>query len=619
MDNKYDVVVIGGGHAGIEAGLAASKMGCRTAIFTMSLDQIANMPCNPSIGGTAKGHLVFEINALGGKMGEAADYCMLQSRILNRGKGPAVHSLRMQVDRTNYHLFMKNTIENAKNLDIIQDEIIDILTDNKKIVGVVGKIWGEIKTKTAIISCGTYLFGKIFIGFREYNSGPDGSLAANGLNESLLKHGIELRRFKTGTPPRINKESINFKNLKEQFGDDKVSFFSKAASESETNKLSCFITYTNENVHKIIRENIDKSPLYRGMIEGTGPRYCPSIEDKIMRFKDKERHQIFIEPLGLNTNEIYLQGLSSSLPLEVQYKFIKEIEGLQNAKIMRPAYAIEYDCCDGLSLYKTLEFKKIEGLFGAGQFNGTSGYEEAAAQGIVAGINAALKVKNKDPFILDRQSSYIGTMIDDIVTKGSPEPYRVMTARSENRLELRQDNANERLMDIGFKLGTVSKEKYERYLEEKDKIEAELKRMKKVFIKPTKEVNDKFVSHETTPLKSSQSLYNILKRPELSYGDLRNYDVDCNNDDSVMEKVEIRIKYEGYINKQKKRLGNSEKLKRYKLDSKIDYKEIKGLRLEAIEKLNIVKPTDLYQASRVAGVNPADITVLEMYFKKRGS
>lgn len=619
MLGVYDVVVVGGGHAGIEATLASSRLGCKTIMITMSLDQIANMPCNPSIGGTAKGHLVREIDALGGEMGRAADATMLQSRILNKGKGPAVHSLRAQIDRSQYHIYMKHLLERENNLHIKQDEIVKINVKNNCVESVVTRLGAVIKTKSVIICCGTYLNGKIFVGGASYFGGPDGLPSSNSLSLCLKDLDISLRRFKTGTPPRVNRRSIDFEKLEVQKGDSNIIPFSFRTKSKLENKIDCYIAYTNEHTHKMIRDNLSLSPLYGGKIEGVGPRYCPSIEDKIVRFSDKPRHQLFIEPLGVETEEIYLQGLSSSLPEDVQIAFLRTIKGLENVEVTRSAYAIEYDCCDPMSLYPTLECKKIPGLYGAGQFNGTSGYEEAAAQGLVAGINAALKVKNRPSFVLDRASSYIGTLIDDLVTKGCMDPYRMMTSRSEYRLLLRQDNADKRLTLLGHEIGLIDDEQYEKFRLKWRKIEQEKERLKKVSIKPSKELNDELENSGTTAILQPQKLSELIKRPQLSYGFLEKYDKKRPElSYEIKEQVEISLKYEGYIKKQQQKVEAMRKLESKTLPQNIDYQQIDGLRLEAREKLNKVKPINLGQAARISGVNPADITVLSIWLKQRG-
>ncbi len=616
---NYDVVVIGGGHAGIEAGLVAARMGCKTAVFTINLDAVGNCPCNPSIGGTAKGHLVREIDALGGEMGKTADECCLQSRMLNRGKGPAVHSLRAQIDRNKYKEIMKQKLEKQKNLDLRQAEIVDIEQDNDiwKLKTRNGAIY---ETKTVIIATGTYLSGRVHIGEVSYESGPDGIFPAAFLGESLKKLGLSIRRFKTGTPARVLKSSINFKDLEEQYGDEKIVPFSYSTNKELKNKIICHISWTNENTKKVITNNIHRSPMYSGKIEGVGPRYCPSLEDKIMRFQDKERHQMFIEPCGENTEEMYLQGMSSSLPEEVQIEFYKTIKGLENVMIMRPAYAIEYDCVDPQQMYATLEFKDFKGLYGAGQFNGSSGYEEAAAQGLIAGINAALKVKGQGELILDRASSYIGTLIDDLVTKGVNDPYRMMTSRSEYRLVLRQDNADERLMPIGRDLGLISDEIWEDFCDRKKIKEQELKRAKNTVIKPSEGLNKLLVSRETSEITTGIRLIDLLKRPQISYEDLKEFDVtrpDINP--SILEQVEIEIKYEGYINRQNRQIEEMRRLEKQKMPESINYKDIKGLRLEAQEKLEKVRPINLGQASRISGVSPADISVLMIYLNRKSN
>ena len=611
---NYDVVVIGAGHAGIEAALASSRLGCKTAVFTINMDSVGNCPCNPSIGGTAKGHLVREIDALGGEMGKTADECLLQSRMLNRGKGPAVHSLRAQIDRRKYSDTMKHKLELQKNLDLRQAEIVDIVKNEDDSWNVVTMMGAIYKSKTVIIATGTYLGGKIFIGDISYVGGPDGMFAATKLGESLRKLGLKIRRFKTGTPARVLKQSINFGELEIQNGDEPIVPFSYDTKNKLENKISCYITYTNEKTKKVILENIHRSPLYGGVIEGVGPRYCPSIEDKIVRFKDKKRHQLFIEPCGINTEEMYLQGMSSSLPEDVQIDFYKTIKGLENVLIMRPAYAIEYDCVDPIQMNSTLEFINYDGLFGAGQFNGSSGYEEAAAQGLICGINAALKIKGEDQLVLDRASSYIGTLIDDLVTKGVTDPYRMMTSRSEYRLVLRQDNADERLTPIGRKIGLINDKRWEEFLSKEKQKKNEIERVKKVVIPPSDEVNDILVSRETSPLTTGIRMIELLKRPQISYSDLKDIDVTRPNIDPIIfEQVEIEIKYEGYIKRQKSQIDDMRRLEVKKLPKGIDYNKIVGLRLEAIEKLSSIRPINIGQASRISGVSPADISVLLIY------
>lgn len=615
----FDVAVVGAGHAGIEAALASARLGCRTVMFTISLDQIANMPCNPSIGGTAKGHLVREIDALGGEMGKAADKCFIQSRMLNRGKGPAVHSLRVQADRVLYHDYMKRICEKQKNLYIKQAEISEIITEKGKIIGVRTSLGAEYSVKAVIIATGTYLKGKIHIGEVSYESGPDSSLPSRYLSESLRKNGIELRRFKTGTPCRVNRRSINFDIMERQDGDDNIVPFSFETSvEGLYNKVSCYVTYTNSNTHEVILSNLDRSPLYSGRIEGVGPRYCPSIEDKIVRFSDKPRHQLFVEPMGLTTEEFYLQGMSSSLPEDVQLAFLRTIEGLEDVEIMRPAYAIEYDCCDPIQLLQTLEFKKIAGLYGAGQFNGSSGYEEAAAQGLVAGINAALKIRGKEPMILDRASSYIGTLIDDLVTKGCSDPYRMMTSRSEYRLILRQDNADQRLTPIGYRIGLISALRYEKLQKKIEMTNRELKRVSSLNIPPSRQLNAFLEEHLTVPLSSGAKLADLIRRPQLGYDILAPFDPDRPElSPEIREQVELQIKYEGYISKQLAQINNIRRLENQKLPLNTDYSKVYGLRLEAAEKLNKVQPSSIGQASRISGVSPADISLLTVWLEHR--
>lgn len=608
---EFDVAVIGAGHAGIESALASARLGCNTVVFTINMDAVGNCPCNPSIGGTAKGHLVREIDALGGEMGKTADECFLQMRMLNRGKGPAVHSLRAQIDRRKYSDVMKHKLEMQKNLEVHQAEIVDIKQDENGIWKLTTRLKAVYNCKAVIIATGTYLGGRVFVGDVSYESGPDGIFPASFLGESLKKLGLPLRRFKTGTPARVLRRSIDFSELEEQYGDDPVVPFSYDTLTPGKNKVKCHISWTNENTKKIIMDNIHRSPLYGGMIEGVGPRYCPSIEDKVVRFADKPRHQLFIEPCGLDTEEMYLQGMSSSLPEDVQLQFYHSIKGLENAVIMRPAYAIEYDCIDPLALNSTLEFSEFRGLYGAGQFNGSSGYEEAAAQGLVAGINAALHILGKEPFILDRASSYIGTLIDDLVTKGADDPYRMMTSRSEYRLILRQDNADERLTPMGRKIGLIDNDRWNRFTKKQELKKQEFERLKKTVISPTKEVNEILVSCETSEITTGIRLIDLIKRPQLSYEKLKAVDITRPDlDPNILEQVEIEVKYEGYIKRQISQINQMRRLEGKNLPENVDYGSITGLRLEAIEKLNKVKPQNIGQASRISGVSPADISVL---------
>lgn len=614
-----DVAVIGGGHAGCEAALAAARMGAKTILFSISLDMVANMPCNPCIGGSAKGHLVREIDALGGEMGKVADKTFIQSKILNRGKGPAVHSLRVQSDRRAYQQEMKAVLEKCENLFIKQAEITEVLFEGDSVSGVVTGSGAVYRAKAVVIASGTYLKGKIIIGDYEKESGPDGTFPANELSACLLKQGIELVRFKTGTPARVLKRSINFDEMIPQPGDDEILPFSFENAENEyENKVLCWLTYTNEETHRIIRENLDRSPLYSGKIEGTGPRYCPSIEDKVVKFAEKERHQIFVEPMGENTEEMYIQGMSSSMPEDVQIKMYRSIKGLENAEFTRSAYAIEYDCINPLQLYPTMEFKEVSGLYGAGQFNGTSGYEEAAAQGLIAGINAALKIKGKEPFILTREQAYIGTLIDDLVTKGTNEPYRMMTARSEYRLLLRQDNADLRLTDMGYEIGLISAERYEKFCNKRRQIEKEIERINKVSVSPSAENNEVLTLYGSTNITTGIKLSELIRRPELDYEKLAPMDKERPELPSdVAKEAEIHIKYEGYIKKQLAKAEQFRKLEKRKIPEDIDYGKISGLRIEASQKLSKIRPASIGQASRISGVSPADITVLLIYLERK--
>ena len=612
----YDIAVIGAGHAGCEAGLAAARLGMKTLVFSISLEAVANMPCNPHIGGSTKGHLVREIDALGGEMGKNIDKTMIQIKMLNTSKGPAVHSLRAQADRKKYHMEMKHTLEKQENLYLKQGEIVDIKVENGKVVGIetaVGAIYG---VKAVIVATGTYLKGKIFMGEFSEESGPDGVAAANKLSDSLRKIGVDLVRFKTGTPARINKRSIDFSRMEVQKGDDNIVPFSFEDEIKDLKQVDCYLTYTNEETHKIIRENLHRSPLYAGKIEGTGPRYCPSIEDKVVRFSDKPRHQAFVEPVGLDTDEMYIQGLSSSLPEDVQIALYHTIPGLENAEFTRSAYAIEYDCIDPSNLKLSLEYKGIDGLFMAGQTNGTSGYEEAACQGLIAGINATQKIKGKEPVILDRTQGYIGVLIDDIVTKGTNEPYRMMTSRAEYRLLLRQDNADLRLTEIGHEVGLISDERYQRFLNKKANIEKEIQRLKDTVVKPTKEVNELLVKYGTSELTTGTKMSELLKRTELDYEKLD--PIDENRPELTLqekEEVEIQVKYEGYIKMQEAQVEKFKKLETKLLPENIDYEQINGLSLEARQKLNKFKPRSIGQASRISGVSPADISVLLIYLQ----
>lgn len=615
---EYDVIVVGAGHAGCEAGLASARMGLKTLVCTLNLDAVGLMPCNPNIGGTAKGHLVREVDALGGEMGVNIDETFIQSRMLNTSKGPAVHSLRAQADRKKYQDRMKRTLENQENLELRQLEVLDIEVEDGKVVGVLTKNGAFYKCKALILTTGTYLRARIIIGDVSYNSGPNGLAAANELTAALNRIGIKTRRFKTGTPARINRRSVDFSKMIEQPGDEKIVPFSFLNDKIEKEQMSCWLTYTNEETHNIIKENIDRSPMYNGSIEGVGPRYCPSIEDKVMKFPDKNRHQIFIEPEGEDTLEMYVGGMSSSLPEDVQIKMYRTLAGLENVEFLRTAYAIEYDSIDSTELKPTLEFKEIEGLYSAGQLNGSSGYEEAAAQGLVAGINAALKVQGKEPMILTRSDAYAGVLIDDLVTKGTNEPYRMMTSRAEYRLLLRQDNADFRLTEIGRKVGLVSDERYNRFLDRKAKIESEVERLKNLQITNKRENNEFLVSLNTAELKKPISMYELIKRPEVDYFVLAPLDPERPEyTDDIGEQVNIIAKYEGYITSQLEQVNQFRKFEKKILPEDIDYTDVKGLRIEAIQKLSAIRPISIGQASRISGVSPADISVLLIYLENQ--
>ena len=616
---EYDVAVIGAGHAGIEAALASARLGAKTIIFAINLDSVGNMPCNPSIGGTSKGHLVREIDALGGEMGKAADKTQIQTRMLNRGKGPAVHSLRAQIDRREYSKYMKHVVELQENLDLKQAEIIDLKQTDDGLWQLKTKLEAIYTAKSVVLATGTFLGGKIYIGEVSYESGPDGMFPATELSNSLKKLGIPLRRFKTGTPSRVNRRSIDFSVLEKQEGDETETPFSFETEKADGNKSFCYIAYTNDDTKQVILDNLHRSPLYSGKIEGVGPRYCPSFEDKIVRFPDKLRHQFFIEPCGLDTEELYLQGMSSSLPEDVQLKFLRTIKGLENVEVMRTAYAIEYDCVDPLALKPSLEFLDLSGLYGAGQFNGSSGYEEAAAQGLIAGINAARRAQGKDAFILDRASSYIGTLIDDLVTKGCMDPYRMMTSRSEYRLLLRQDNADIRLTPYGHEIGLISDERYQKFLNKIQLIKDEMKRAAQTTIHVSEDLQKLLVSRETAPMNKGMKLIELIKRPQISYDDLAPFDTERPDlPPEIFEQVEIELKYEGYIKRQQAQINEMRRLEVKLLPKDIDYNAIDGLRLEAREKLSKIRPHSVGQASRISGVSPSDISVLLIYLAKMG-
>ncbi len=619
LEAAYDVAVIGAGHAGIEAGLAAARLGCCTAVFTINMDWVGNMPCNPSIGGTAKGHLVREIDALGGEMGKAADATFLQSRMLNRGKGPAVHSLRAQIDRRDYAAYMKGVLERTENLDLRQAEVTALDRQEGGTYLLTTRLGAQYTARAVVLATGTFLRGRIFVGDVSYEGGPDGMFAATALTDSLLSLGIATRRFKTGTPARVNRRSIDFSNLERQDGETPVTPFSFETTQELHNTLPCHITWTGEETKQVILDNLHRSPLFGGQIEGVGPRYCPSFEDKVVRFADKQRHQVFIEPCGKNTDEMYLQGLSSSLPVDIQMAFLRTIPGLEQVQVMRPAYAIEYDCIDPLQLDATLEFQDIPGLYGAGQFNGSSGYEEAAAQGLVAGANAALKLMNKEPLVLDRASSYIGTLIDDLTTKGCTDPYRMMTSRSEYRLVLRQDNADSRLTPIGRRIGLVDDTRWERFAARQAAVAAERKRLEGVILPPSDKLNELLTACGTTPVTTGVRLLELLKRPQISYAALAPVDPDRPAlEPLVTEQLEVEVKYEGYIRREQAQIDEMRRLECRLLPPDAPYDHIHGLRKEAQEKLMKIRPRSIGQASRISGVSPADVSVLIVWSSQQG-